>query len=1469
MMNKLYTVLFLTCASLSGHAQKAWIDVTDAYMVNPRFDNNDLVTGWEGTGYGAYNPAENAEHYERIYDSYQTLSGLKAGTYRVSVNAFYRCGDANNDYGIYSSGDYESDQHARLYARSSKNYYDSPIALASSGAQDKSLGGGISVVGSTWELIGNEWHEVGYYIPNNMEAADYWFKAGLYNNYVDCEVESDGVLTVGIRKDEIVGMDWTCLDNWKLEYYGTVISVTSITLSETSLEMAQSEIHDLTATALPANATFPNVSWSSTKESVATVDSKGQITAVGIGVCYIVATAKDGSNQKAYCRVTVKRDEPTSENLVINEIMAANVDVYLDPSFNYGSWVELYNPTDKSVSLGGLYITDNPNNLKKNQLLNTYGAIPAHGYALLNFDHHEEWTMPSFRQIDDKLDCDGGIIIISDGTNIIAQQEYPEAISRTSYARKTDGGAEWGVTGRPSPGASNQVNGGFATQQLAAPSVDRDGRRFSASLQVSVNIPQGATLRYTTDGSTPTLENGETSKTGLFRVTNNVCYRFRLFQEGYLPSPVVTRSYIYEDKDYPFPIVSVVTQDDNIYSTEYGVFQRGPHGRPGHGQTSNCNWNMDWDRPVSFEYITEQNECLVSQECDLSVCGGWTRASNPKSFKLKASKAYDMNNFFQAQLFEKKPYIKNKTLQIRNGGNDGSCRIRDVAIQQVVSRSGLYVDYQAWQPVHVFINGSHYAVLNMREPNNKHHAYANYGIDTDEMDQFEICPDSGYVQMEGTKESFDRLMKLCENAADDKTYEEIAQLLDVDEFINYMAVELHIGNWDWPQNNAKGFRDRNDGKFHFVLFDLDGAFSVGAGDIFNTFFNKEHYNFDTLHGYDYSKDESIEGKRLSGQIELVTLFKNLLANDTFRKKFIDAFCLLGGSVFQQYKVEEIVNEAASYLATGGFVNPWSTANDVMNKLGSRNNSATQALQNCNYMQLQGVERQKVKFSANVEGARVMVNNIAVPYSEFDGYLFSPVTLKAQAPAGYLFKGWKSTGTTQTKSVFTTGENWKYYDKGSLDGTNWKSSTYNDTQWNSGAARIGYDENNWHSGLKTKTESYLTTYYIRKSFNLATSPSATDEFILDYVIDDGMIVYVNGVEAGRYNMPSGTILYNDVATTHAHNNPDTGQMTLKGSLFKKGKNVIAVEVHNNSTTSSDILWDASLSTIVQNTTDEYLSTKEEYTLPSSGTQNIEAVFEPLPKSEMLAEGITPVRVNEVSAANSIYVNDYFKKNDWIELYNTTDEPIDIKGMYISDNTTKPEKYQVPSDDVNINTVIPAHGYKVIWCDKLDNIGADIHTSFKLASEGGEIVITTKDYSDVLTYGQHLGTQTFGRYPDGANDTYVMNVPTIAKANQIGSYDELFIKPVDPTPEPDAIRSYTKEGGITIAYVDGVVNVKSEESPIRTANIYNMSGIKMGATPFGNVGNRFVTFNVAGLPKGIYIVRATTEDGNECHVKFVIK
>jgi hypothetical protein len=158
-----------------------------------------------------------------------------------------------------------------------------------------------------------------------------------------------------------------------------------------------------------------------------------------------------------------------------------------------------------------------------------------------------------------------------------------------------------------------------------------------------VEIPEGATLRYTTDGTTPSLTNGDTSDDGAFYVENTTTYRFALFQEGMLPSQVVTRSYIYKDKDYSLPIISVVTDPINLYDDMLGVYVRGTNGRPGNGESVPCNWNMDWDRPVNFEYITPDGGMVINQEVDFAMCGGWSRSWNINpvhSFKLKAGKIY-------------------------------------------------------------------------------------------------------------------------------------------------------------------------------------------------------------------------------------------------------------------------------------------------------------------------------------------------------------------------------------------------------------------------------------------------------------------------------------------------------------------------------------------------------------------------------------------------------------------------------------------------------------------------------------------------------------------------------------------------------------------------------------------------------------------------------------------------------------
>ena len=442
----------------------------------------------------------------------------------------------------------------------------------------------------------------------------------------------------------------------------------------------------------------------------------------------------------------------------------------------------------------------------------------------------------------------------------------------------------------------------FCTERLAAPIVQKESQIFSGSLAFSVGIPAGCTLRYTRDGSTPTMTNGFTSTNGFFSVNASSVFRFALFREGYLSSPVVTRSFILKDKTFTLPVVSVVTAPENLYSDTLGVFVKGTKGRAGRGQSSRCNWNMDWDRPCNFELLDAEGHSLINQEAELKRCGGWSRAWVPYSFKIHATKYYEGKKTLDYPFFPEKPYLKHKTIQIRNGGNDHSCRVKDAFLQQVVATSGLDVDYQEYVPVVHYINGVYKGVINMREPNNKHHVYANYGLDEDEIDLFEMDCDSGYVQLCGTNASWKQLYTYSRIASSATYYKRLEQMLDVDEFCNYMAVELYLGCTDWPQNNLKAFRPTSEGgRYRFILYDLDHSFNTSSP--FTTFAGKKTYTFNTLYG------EAVSN--YTKEIEVVTVFLNLLNNPTFRKKFIDTFCLVAGSVFEPTRCEEIMKQLAT------------------------------------------------------------------------------------------------------------------------------------------------------------------------------------------------------------------------------------------------------------------------------------------------------------------------------------------------------------------------------------------------------------------------------------------------------------------------------------------------------------------------------------------------------------------------------
>jgi len=1091
-----------------------------------------------------------------------------------------------------------------------------------------------------------------------------------------------------------------------------------------------------------------------------------------------------------------------AQDIVINEIQVCNTDLIIDPSYNYGAWMEIYNPGSNAYTLSGKYVTDDEDEPKKFLLPSTIEKVPAKGFTVLWFDHNKSdgnFGGKSYNQIRFKPNVEGGKLFIFDSKgNKICEAKYPAGIPRCSYALTGDGGHYWAWTATPTPGASN-LGSIFATKRLDAPVIPVEGGVYNEGERVSfkVSIPTGTKLIYTTNGSTPTLTNGSqiTTSSASFNANSTKIYRFALFRDGYLPSPVVTRSFIFKNHEYYLPIISVVTDKNNLYDNTIGIYCVGTNGISGRGVNAPRNWNMDWERPVNMEYMVPETNSegetsfvtYVNQELDMEICGGWSRGYGEgetdgkywdakSSFRLKCDKEYEGVNSIDYPVFPLKPFNKYKVWQVRNGGNDTYARIIDPSLSQIALRSNFNLDAQDCQPAHIFFNGQYLGMFNIRESNNRHYGYSNWGIDTDDMDQFELS--GGYKQMVGTDTAWKEMVALTKQLSSDQseeTYRQVSERLDIEEFINYMAYCIYMGPSDWMNNanNMKGYRSVSDnGKFRLVLFDMDSAMS-NDNMIGNMMKNSYGSNMDDL-------------------------FRYLMAYPPVRRKFVDAYCLVDGSLFAPERcaaiIDELYNErqeALSFEGNSTNKNMASTIKRIHNGTRMTNLQSTFSLP----------DPYALSISSNLPEARLIVNEQIIPTGEFEGYLYpisNSLRLTALSPAGYTLSGWHITTSSlapvQSETIVPFSSQWEYYDQGSLDGVDWKALDYNG-DWPKGSAPLGYANSgsNFDSSISTRLDyggdssKKRTTYYFRKRFYVEETPSPEAVYQFHYRIDDGLRLYLNGKDIDGFRVSAGA-KYSFTCSDYTGNTADEGIFTLPSADLHQGWNVLAVEVHNNSLSSSDIYFDGQLQCLFYDDSElEHTVDSCSFNLPDvvkRGSYSVVAEFTPITDPQVLAmQEVTPIRINEVSAGNDIHINDYGKRNDWIELYNTTSEEIDITGMYLSDDIGNPQKWQVtalsPTTDDALSdalhnatpsTIIAPHGTLVIWCDKQDPI-TQLHAPFKLDNADGAVVtIQSEDgsWTDCLEYLKQPHRQTFGRFPDGSNYTTLMNWPTINSSNLLSAF-----------------------------------------------------------------------------------------------------
>jgi len=165
-----------------------------------------------------------------------------------------------------------------------------------------------------------------------------------------------------------------------------------------------------------------------------------------------------------------------------------------------------------------------------------------------------------------------------------------------------------------------------------------------------------------------------------------------------------------------------------------------------------------------------------------------------------------------------------------------------------------------------------------------------------------------------------------------------------------------------------------------------------------------------------------------------------------------------------------------------------------------------------------------------------------------------------------------------ETLVAAGSVWKYLDNGSDQGTAWYGIGFDDTGWASGPAELGYgdgDEATVVSYGPDSNNKYITTYF-RHTFGVS-DPSKHQNLLLRILRDDGAVVYLNGVEVFRTNMPEGTITYTTLALGPVGGSAEDEfhETTIDASYLVAGDNLLAVEVHQDRPNSSDISFDLTL------------------------------------------------------------------------------------------------------------------------------------------------------------------------------------------------------------------------------------------------------------------------------------------------------
>ncbi|MBN1648782.1 MAG: chitobiase/beta-hexosaminidase C-terminal domain-containing protein, partial [Spirochaetales bacterium] len=740
---------------------------------------------------------------------------------------------------------------------------------------------------------------------------------------------------------------------------------------------------------------------------------------------------------------------------------------------------------------------------------------------------------------------------------------------------------------------------------------------FSVTLSTET---AGATIRYTLDGSIPDEFTGIVY-TGPLSIRTTACLRAIAAADGLIPSAVMTQTYIFADDvlrqsdspagfpdswgwdetadppgrteaDYAMdpevvaagpqdvrnallalPSISLVIDRNDLFNQSSEPLEGGIYANP---------WQegVEWERPASLELIYPDGSEGFQADCAVRIYGGMGRSpwARKLSFRLLFKSEYGPARL-DYPLFGDDAEDRLNTIILRANFNDGWHMlwdhwklervqlVRDEWARATQIAMGSYGSHGIF--VHLYIDGLYWGIYNPVERPDAAFSAGYCGGDPGEWDSlhdgepvegdraaWEAAIDQANIGL-GTNEAYQRIQGNNPDGTPNPAYED---LLDAINLADYMLLNFYAGTEDWDIHNWYAARRKTDSEgYRFYVWDAE---------ITNLDLNANLTDIDT------PGCPSRLFQALRGNAE----FRMLFADRVQRHLFNDGALTAVNAAARYRSLTDLIYQAVAAESAR-----WGDAVNEIPYTRDREWAAERDALLYDYFP----KRTEILLGQLIDAGLFPEVSAPVFYINGSHQHGGPVSngdiLSISAASGTIWYTLDNSDPRLSAEngrivLIPRGAEWQFLDDGSDQGSEWRSAP---VDWPVGPAELGYGDGDERTIVNrvpsgSPDGGSAITAYFRHSF-VVDDAQEYDSLILRLVRDDGAVVYLNGHEIARSNMPAEVpVLFDTPAFDAAGTESAWFEFFIDPSgLLVDGENIMAVEIHQWSPTSSDISFDLEL------------------------------------------------------------------------------------------------------------------------------------------------------------------------------------------------------------------------------------------------------------------------------------------------------